>query len=216
MPSKSFPLFPPLWRSQGSGAAYSSQSDFKPPSKSLARWASFAHTSNSLCMCGQSTALPLLLIHRALLFCPGPSLLLQLMASSCSHLRLSRSYRTHYPSLCPDLIHTIKSRPAVSHLGHPTAAQTHQAFISSRGRAPITPHSRCHLLVPTCAQASLPTSTSCLPLLPSDFDFFWRLFSRAFSAKIWGWLLFYLHLKLSSIPVFFQNYSLAETRTLFL
>lgn len=155
--------------------------------------------------------------HKLCLCCPVPSLLLQLMASSCSPFLLSGSYRTHCPSLCPALIHTIKSWSAVSHLRHPTPAHTHQAFISFlRGRAPIIPHSNCYLVLPTCTQASLPISTSCLPLLPSDFDFFWRLFSRAFSARIWGWFLFYLHLKLSSIPVFFQNYSLAETRTPFL
>lgn len=188
MTSKSFPLFPPLCRSQGSGAAYGSRLDFETPSRSLVRWASFAHISNSQCMCGSSTAAASDSLY--LLFCPVPSSMLQLMASSCSHLRPSRSYKTHYPSLCPTLIHTIKSWPAVSHLRHPTAAPTHQAFISFlRRKAPITPHSDCHLVVPTCTQASLPTSTSCLPLLPSDFDFFCRLLS-AFSARILGVVTF--------------------------
>lgn len=55
-----------------------------------------------------------------------------------------------------------------------------------------------------------------LPRLPSDFDFFRRLFSSTSSARIWGWFLFCPHLKLSSIPLFFENYSLAETRILLL
>lgn len=57
---------------------------------------------------------------------------------------------------------------------------------------------------------------SYLPRLPSDFDFFQRLFSSTSSARIWGWFLFCLHIKLSSIPLFFENYSLAETRILLL
>lgn len=60
---------------------------------------------------------------------PILSLLLQLMALSCSRFPLLfRGYLFCYPSLCPTLIHTMKSWSGVKHLRQPTPAQTHAGF----------------------------------------------------------------------------------------
>lgn len=71
----------------------------------------------------------------------------------------------------------------------------------------LCPHVRRHPSPP-----ALLASHSFLLTLISFGEYFPGLFQQGFG----GGYFFYLHLKLSSIPVFFQNYSLAETRTLFL